>query len=40
MFFEPETKFKISGKLIGIDSNNSVSSKAPVFYVETWEKVK
>gem|GEM_PF-1238490 len=34
------SNFKITGKLIGTDSNNFVSDKAPVFYVSKWEKIK
>jgi len=39
-FTNPWSNFKITGKLIGTDSNNFVSDKAPVFYVSKWEKIK
>jgi hypothetical protein len=39
-FFNPSLNFRVTGKLIGVDYHNLNSSKAPIFYVEKWEKIK
>lgn len=40
-FFDPDLKFRITGKLIGVDSATGVDNHySPIFYVEKWNKLK